>query len=196
MLATDRDQLETEIDQRLDAGDLEAAAAAMISGYGPELFSYLLGVTRDRTAAEEVFSIVAEDLWRGLPGFRRESSARTWVYRVTYNALQRHRRDPFRRRKQGLTGKLSQLAAEVRSRTAPFLRTEVKDQVAQLREQLSPDEQTLLVLRIDRGMSWRAVGEVMGGEQPLSEATLAKRFQRVKTKLRRLAEEAGLIPEG
>lgn len=196
MTAPDRSALESAIDRHLEAGDLEAAAAAVITGYGPEILSYLLAMTRDQTAADEVFSIAIEDLWSGLPGFRRESSMRTWLYRVTYNALQRYRKDPFQRRKQGLTGHLSRVAQDVRSRTAPFLRTEVKDRVARLRDQLEPDEQTLLVLRIDRQMSWRSIGAIMGSDDaPLSEATLAKRFQRLKAKLRGLAEEAGLLDE-
>jgi serine phosphatase RsbU (regulator of sigma subunit) len=38
-----------------------------------------------------------------------------------------------------------------RSSTAPYLRTEVKTRMRVLRERLPVDDQTLLVLRIDKG---------------------------------------------
>jgi RNA polymerase sigma-70 factor (ECF subfamily) len=188
-------EVEAQIGRQLDAGDLSGAATTIVRGYGSETLSYLTAVSRDPCLAEEVFSAITEDLWRGLPGFRRECSARTWLYRLAYNALQRQRSDPFRRRQRAISRELQQVADEVRSKTAPFLRTEVKDGVARLREQLSRAEQTLLILRVDRNLSWREVGVIMAeGDTPLGEATLAKRFQRVKDKLRRLAAEAGLLP--
>ena len=182
-------QLEAEIAGRLDAGDLAAAAAAMLRGYGVEIFGYLVALARDPPLADEVFSMVSEDLWRGLPGFRRESSARTWLYRLAWHAFQRRREDAFDRRRSPLLPALEELVAEIRSRTAPFLRTEVKQAVARLRDELAPDEQALLILRIDRGLAWREIAEVMAAP----EATLNKRFERIKDKLRGLAEAAGLI---
>jgi len=86
------------------------------------------------------------------------------------------------------------VAAEVRSTTALHLKSEAKDAIARLREQLSPVEQSLLVLRVDRGLSWAEVSEVMSTpEDPLDSRAAAKRFQRVKDKLRTLATEAGLL---
>lgn len=191
----ERERIEATIGEKLDSGDHQAAAAAILRGYGVEVLGYLIAQTRDSDLADDVFATTCEDLWRGLPSFRRESSARTWLYRVAYNALQRHRKDAFARRRRPLSPELAEIAQDVRTRTAPYLRTEAKDAVSELRQKLAPDEQTLLILRIDRGLSWREVGEVMAGDDdPPSEATLAKRFQRVKTRLRRLAEEAGLIP--
>lgn len=41
---------------------------------------------RDRAAAEEVTQEVLVRVWRGLPGFRSESSLSTWIYTITRNA--------------------------------------------------------------------------------------------------------------
>jgi RNA polymerase sigma-70 factor (ECF subfamily) len=66
--------------------------------------------------------------------------------------------------------------------------------VARLRNQLTPAEQSLLVLRVDRALSWSEVATVMSTpEERLDAQAAAKRFQRVKTKLRKLAEDAGLL---
>jgi RNA polymerase sigma-70 factor (ECF subfamily) len=70
------------------------------------------------------------------------------------------------------------------------MRTDVKQGVAKLRERLDPDDQTLLILRVDRDLSWREVADVMG----LGEPALRKRFERIKTRLREMAREEKIVP--
>lgn len=187
--------LETDIARLLEAGDLPSAAAAIMRGYGPAILGYLAALARDEDRADDVFSQFSEDLWRGLPGFRRDSSVRTWVYKLAWHAWLRQERDAFRRHgRPFVSEEMSRLAAAVRSTTALHLKSEAKDAVARLREQLTPSDQTLLVLRIDRGLSWSEVASVMSTpDERLDSPTVAKRFQRVKDRLRRLAEEAGLL---
>jgi RNA polymerase sigma-70 factor (ECF subfamily) len=187
--------LEAEIARLLEASDLTSAAAAIMRGYGPAILGYLAALARDEDRADDVFSQFCEDLWRGLPAFRRDASVRTWVYKLAWHAWLRNERDAYRRHARPLvTEEMSRLAAAVRSTTALHLRTEAKDAVARLREQLAPDEQSLLVLRIDRGLSWSEVASVMSTpEEHLDPQTVAKRFQRVKERLRKLAEDAGLL---
>lgn len=187
--------LESEIARLLEAGDVRSAASAIMRGYGPAILGYLAALARDEDRADDAFSQFSEDLWRGLPGFRREASVRTWVYKLAWHAWLRHERDAFRRhRRSFVSGEMSALAAEVRSTTALHLKSEAKDAVARLRGQLTPAEQSLLYLRIDRGLSWSEVASVMSTpEEGLDSQTVTKRFQRVKDKLRKLAEEAGLL---
>ena len=179
----------------LEAGELASAAAVIMRGYGPEILAYLTALARDEDRADDAFAQFSEDLWRGLPGFRRDASMRTWLYKLAWHAWLRQARDPFRRRVGPLlTDEMSRLVAEVRSTTAFHLKSEARDAVARLRAQLSPAEQSLLVLRIDRGLTWAEVVSVMSTpEERLDAATVAKRFQRVKEKIRRLAEQAGLL---
>jgi RNA polymerase sigma-70 factor (ECF subfamily) len=188
-------------------GDLEGAVTLALELYGAELYGFLHALARDEDVAAEAFSTFAEDLWKGMPKFRWESSLRTWSYALARNALHRVRRDPHRRAERNVP--LSQLeataAAVVRSVTAPYLRTDVKDRFAQLREQLDPDDHALLILRIDRRMSWRDIARAMPGEaggesgEPAESidrraATLRKRFERAKAMLKELAQESGILP--
>src|SRR5215469_5037648 len=96
--------LHSTIEQRigacLDRGDVKQAATEALRGYGPQILAYLSGVLRDDEAAAEVFSEFSEDLWRGIGAFRRESSFRTWAYRLAWNAARQLARDPFRKRGQ------------------------------------------------------------------------------------------------
>ena len=187
--------VEAEIAHLLKSNDLRAAAAAILREYGPSILAYLGALAREADRADDAFSQFCEDLWRGLGGFRRDASIRTWIYQLAWHAWLRCEREPYRRRARPLgTEELSRLAAEVRSTTALHLRSEAKDAVARLRKQLTPGEQSLLVLRIDRGLSWSEVASVMSTpEEHLDAQTAAKRFQRVKEKLRKLAEDAGLL---
>jgi RNA polymerase sigma-70 factor (ECF subfamily) len=59
-----------------------------------------------------------------------------------------------------------------------------------LRASLDPYEQTLLILRVDRGLSWDEVTCVLSSpEDPVNKDALKKRFERVKARLRTLAAD-------
>jgi len=68
------------------------------------------------------------------------------------------------------------------------------DRLLKLRESLDREEQTLLILRVDKAMAWEDVAEVLRADgDPATPAALRKRFERLKEKLGRLAREQGLI---
>ena len=179
----------------LEAGDTRAAAEAVVRDLGPQILGYLVSILRNDAEAGDVFSQFTEDLWRGLPGFRGECPLRVWAYRLAWHAAARHLRDPYRARGRRLdTTELSRIAEEVRSSVLLGKREARQRGVDRLRARLEPDEQTLLVLRLDRGLSWREVATVLADEGvPVDEAALRKRFERLKDKLARMAREEGLI---
>ena len=74
--------LDEEVRALRDRGEAEAAATRAIKALGPEILGYLGALLHDAGEASEVFSQFAEDLWRGLPAFRFESSLRTWAYKL------------------------------------------------------------------------------------------------------------------
>jgi len=187
--------IEQQIASCLDRGDVKQAATEALRGYGPQILAYLAGVLRDDEAAAEVFSEFSEDLWRGIGAFRRESSFRTWAYRLAWNAARQLARDPFRKRGRRLmTSEWSAIAQEVRSSTATQRQFEIQGRLAKLRTALHPDEQSLLILRVDRELSWKEVAQVMSeSETPLDEAALRKRFERLKARLHKMAKKEGLL---
>ena len=181
---------EADVLAALDRGDVAAAATLALRAYGPQIYGYIAAVVRDEDAAADAFAAFSEDLWLGLPAFRREASIRTWAYKLAWHATLKVARDPYKRRARALpSSAYSEIAAQVRTDTAVHLRTETKDRLAELRASLSPEEQSLLVLRLDRQLSWRDVALAMGGE----EAALRKRFERIKERLRAMAKERGLL---
>lgn len=187
--------LEKTVAHALAQGDASGAAAdALVRGYGAEVYGFLVAMLRNDDDAEEAFASFSEEVVRDLPAHRGDSSFRTWCYAVARHAALRMKRGEARRRKRfvdGATGAGERIAFEMRSATTVFRRTDVKDRVRALRDALTDDERELLVLRVDRALEWHEVAVVMGEES----ATLRKRFERTKEKLRVLAERAGLLPQ-
>jgi RNA polymerase sigma-70 factor (ECF subfamily) len=151
---------------------------------------------RDHEEAEDVFALFAENVWRGLPGWEARASARAWAYRVAWNAATRSFRDPWRRRRAQLRlSAASRLAAAVMTTSRRNLEAR-KDRLDALRQTLTQEEQSLLVLRVDRGLSWNDVAEAMGVDDgPSGRAALRKRFERLKEKLAREARARGMLGE-
>jgi RNA polymerase sigma-70 factor (ECF subfamily) len=180
-----RDALEARIAAALDAGELDQAAHETIAGYGPEILGFLVAVQRDEADARDVFSQFSEDLWRGLAKFRRESSMRTWSYKLAHHALVRFVRDPYRRRGRRLaTEEYSELVERVSSRMS---HERASKQLEAARRALDAGEQALLVLRVDRKLAWDEIAEVMAGDGETADAAaLRKRFERIKQRLKKL----------
>ena len=169
-------------------------ATLMIREYGLEITRYLSSVLRDSNLAADVFSSACELMWRHLPQFRGQSSFRTWFFAIARNAQSHAVRDPYRRRASALESapEFDQLEAHVRTVTATFARTETKDRFAHIRSTLTEDEQAILVLRIDRRMTWLEMVDAMAPidaafdpkERDRQSASLRKRFERIRARLR------------
>lgn len=207
MDAEERQRLENDIRRRCGERDFDGAANLAIRGYGPEIFGLLITLHRGEQEASEVFSIFVERMWRGLEGFAWESSFRTWAYTVARNASRNHQEEMRRRARfhPPLPDELSQIAEATRTATRSYLQTEKKSGIQRLRESLSPEEQMILSLRVDRRLAWNDLARVMheGEDAPTAEdlkrdsARLRKRFQAIKDKLMVLGRREGIIdPDG
>jgi RNA polymerase sigma-70 factor (ECF subfamily) len=197
------DAIDLEVTELVKGEQLDAAATKVLEAYGSELYGFLVNMLGNEGDAAEVFSQAAEDLWKGLPKFGFRCSLRTWIYVLGRHAASRFKRSPWnkgeRRRSDSLVASLANVA---RSRTQPWLRTEIKDRFQAIRESLDEEDRTLLTLRIDRDMAWEDVARVTleqdePDKQTLTRETdrLRKRFQLLKGELRKKAQEAGLLDE-
>jgi RNA polymerase sigma-70 factor, ECF subfamily len=201
-----RNAVENEARRAFNGGDFERAAAVALNGFGGEIFGFLVDRLRSESDAADVFSDFVEDLWRGLPAFQWRSTVRVWAYVLARNAANRHVRSPARRASRNLplsrVPGLAEVVERARTRTRMHLRSEVKSAVARLRENLPPDDQLMLSLRIDKELSWAEIAQVLAGAceddaktRARAAARLRQRFKTVKARLRRQAEAAGLLDE-
>jgi RNA polymerase sigma-70 factor, ECF subfamily len=205
-MGTSIEQIEHAAKTAWDRGDFTGVVTVLMESYGDEVHAFVVASARgDLGIADEVFSQFTEDLWRGLPKFEWRSSLRAWCYKIARNALHRYRRAPHNRRdrRAGLSDAqvLERLADSVRSRTRPYLRSEVKSEFEKLREKLSEEDQSLLILRINRKLAWREVAHALMAETETANdaeierlaTALRQRLVEVKARLKRLAQEAGLL---
>ncbi len=183
------DPSEEPIARCLDDGAYAEAATLALRAYGPQIRGYLAAILGEVAAAGDAFSQFTEDLWRGIKAFRRECTLKTWAYKLAYNAARMQRRDAFRRRVRPIyTGEYSQLADRLARSTLVHRDPLAADRLGRLRASLSPADRTLLVLRVDKGLSWPEIALVLAEEEPgVDAAALRKRFERLK---KRLVEEA------
>jgi RNA polymerase sigma-70 factor (ECF subfamily) len=188
--------LEPRVQALLQAGDQNGAAGAVIEALGPAILRYLRSMLREEDDAGDAFSQWAENVWHGLPDFRFGASLKTWSYRLAWNAAQNLRNEAWRRHGQRFaTGQASALAASLRTRSALVVERQ-RQALDELRAALDEEERCLLVLRLDQGLSWDEVAAVLAeGGAPVSAATLMKRFERIKTKLGKLARDRGLLDD-
>jgi RNA polymerase sigma-70 factor (ECF subfamily) len=201
--ATDAD--ESALRAACAAGDLTKATTEGLRKYGPEVLGFLVAFHKDYDAAGDSFALFSERLWQTLADFGWRCSLRTWCYRLARNAAIDVQRGEQRRRKRqvGISSapEVLAVAAKTRTETMSSLRTEKRSALEKLRDELSEEDRTLLVLRVNRQLEWREIalvlagGEIVDDEEELirEAARLRKRFQIVKERLRRLARDRGLL---
>lgn len=200
LVASDSETPETPAEVELRAlaeqQDWRALTTRALQTYGAELLAYLHAVARDPDLATEAFAELGEDLWRGIASFRWGASLRTWLYTLARNALNQLRRQPRRRADRNLPlSSAPELEVVVRTMTNQFQRTDVKDKFRVLYDELDPEEHELLLLRLDRELSWKEIARILGGDSELDTraAALRKRFERTRERLKKLAIDRGLV---
>jgi RNA polymerase sigma-70 factor (ECF subfamily) len=181
----------------LVGADAAITVERVLRDHGQEIFGWMLASLPAESDAADAFSLFSEDLWRSLARYDGRCSMRTWCYMLARHAVSRianaSRAMPEGARAIPISqAPVSRIAAELRERTVEHLRSDVKAKVRALREHLDPEDQMLLVLRVDKDLAWRDISMVFLGDAADDDelarhaALLRKRFERVKTKLRSL----------
>jgi len=184
------------------AGDMQEAVRLGLAQYQVEVYSFLCARLRSEADAHDVFAQLSEDLWRGIASFAWRCSFRTWLYTLARNAAVRFERAPANQsRRHARVSEVAEPVAGERSRTRPYLRTDIKDRFAALRATLDPDDQTLLILRVDRNLSWEEVARILHDEDADDAAlrrratNLRQRFKQLKERIQQLARAEGLLDD-
>jgi RNA polymerase sigma-70 factor, ECF subfamily len=178
------DPRDAELRELITRGDHERATEEALRSYGPELIGWLCSILPTTADAHDAFSRMSEELWKSLGRFDGRCAVRTWCYMLARHAAARIRGRSGKRR-EVLVSQIPSLQDAKRTR----------DVYAEIRTELDEEDQTLLVLRVDRNLAWRDIAQVLLGETARpSELTrkssaLRKQFERVKDRLRLLADK-------
>ncbi|HYL68288.1 MAG TPA: sigma-70 family RNA polymerase sigma factor [Candidatus Limnocylindria bacterium] len=180
---------EAELVTELQAGS-DAAFDWLVTYYHAGVFNLVYGILADPADAADVTQEVFLRAFRGIRGFRRGSSLKTWLYRISVRQALNHRRWFWRHHRQQIS-----IDAEVEGKNpaneltdkeaTPLEQYEAHETQATVRRglaQVPPLFRSAVILRDLEGLSYEEVAEVL----EVSVGTVKSRILRG----RRLLKEA------
>lgn len=168
------------------AGDVGAAVTAVLRLYGAEVFGFISALVEVPAFARDVYVAVGEVVWCRLPAFEWGCDLRTWIYGVARRTLATFRDQ------HGSPANVLFTEAPRPPGSGPFRQKEFRGVVAVLRRKLAAEERELLILRVDRGLSWRSLA-ITGLGDYASDAELAREEERLRESLKNLTEKLARI---
>ena len=157
-----------------------AGALLALETYGGELHAFLAAAAQHTAQADAAYAELCHDVWRSFVMFRWGASLRTWLYVLAYEALLRI--------ELRVVSDRPRTCYEVDALLDRARAASVRWQYTGLRERLDREERALLVLKIDRNLSWKDVVEVLD----IEELSLRMRLDKIKTRVKTLAREANV----
>ena len=175
---------ETRVAPAVEApSEVEAEFAALYRDSRDDVFAYVSGLLRDRSAAEDVTAQAFERAYRRRSSFdAKRGTHRAWLFGIARNAAL----DELRRRRR--TAELVTEPADADA-PAPEESAELALRRAALRAalaELAPRERELVALKFFAGLANTEIASVVG----TSESNVGTRLHRVLEKLREACDAA------
>jgi len=182
-------ELDARIRELLRAGQISEATTLALRVLGPEILGFLSGVLGDADG-DEAFQSFSEHLWKSLDQFKGLCTMRTWAYVIARRAISKFRRGERRHLEVRVPiSELQDVLEEVR-KTRTTLAPD-RQRLTKLRDELKIPDRMLLIMRVDRSLSFEEIAmafaddpDALSAEELKREsARLRKRFQLVKRSL-------------
>jgi RNA polymerase sigma-70 factor, ECF subfamily len=170
---------------RIARGD-RLAMQVLFARHHVRIYRFVLRLTRDEMAAEDVISEVFLDVWRQANRFEGRSAVSTWLIAIArFKALSMLRK----RREEGLDDEKAEQIEEPSD--DPGLATEKRDKGAKLRQclaALSPEHREVIDLVYYHEKSVEEAAQIIG----IPENTVKTRMFYARKKLGELCRMAGI----
>src|SRR5579863_3813909 len=182
---------ETSLVSELQAGS-DVAFDWLVTYYHASVYNVIYGIIADRSDAADVTQEVFLKAFRGIHGFRRGSSLKTWLYRIAVRESLNHRRWWQRHSRNEVSIDVSadqnRAAIEVEDLEAtPFDQLAARETQAAVRgalAELSEAYRSAVILRDLEGLSYEEVAEVL----EISVATVKTRILRGRRALKKILD--------
>jgi RNA polymerase sigma-70 factor (ECF subfamily) len=162
---------------KFDVTDRDAVFERLIGEFGPALQRLTAGYASGDADRQDLFQDIVSGVWNALPGFRGESSQRTWIYRIAHNVaiswsmrqhLRRRREQPLDDIDPGHTASPEMLAIDA----------ERRQMLVDAVRGLGGNDKQIVLLHLE-GLSNAEITDVVG----MSEGTVATRLTRIRKRL-------------
>ncbi len=152
-----------ELVQRARAGD-EAALGMLARRHHAAAYRVALSVTRRDDLAQDVVQDAFLKAFRALGGFRADASFRTWLLTITANEAKGVLRRAGRRKETALEDAGPVVSDESDPAEAAMMAQEAS-RARKMLERLPEKQRLSVALRIEEGLSFKEIGEVIGSSE-------------------------------
>jgi len=174
---------DAELVERYLAGDMTAFDELMIR-YERQIYRLCYRFVENRDDAMDLAQEVFIKAFEHLGSFRRESSLKTWLYRIAMNHCINHKK------------KHSQEFVEVNEYTGSVMSSvqsqleerEQREHLRRMVQQLPPKQKAILELRINEHLSYEEIAHISGRSVSTIKASVFFALE----KLRKLVKDANL----
>ncbi len=182
---------EAELVTELQDGS-DAAFEWLVTHYHAAIYNLVLGMLGDSADAADTTQEVFLKAFRGIRGFRRSSSLKTWLYRITIREALNQRRWWWRHRRQqtsiDVEGNNGQAPLDLEDLSATpfdqFAAQEVQALVRRALQAVPEAFRSAVILRDLEGLPYEEVAEVLD----VSVGTVKSRILRGRRALREILE--------
>jgi len=151
--------MDEQIQAALRANQHTEALELILDAYRVKVFHLACALLNDRADAEEAAQESFLRIWKGLPGFRGQSSLSTWIYAVTRNTCLSYRQT--RRRPVSLPLDDEPVRAAVEAWHAARQPRESRFDLLRLLPQVAENHRQVLTLYYLEGKSYEEVAEML-----------------------------------
>ncbi len=189
---------EADLVHELQAGS-DAAFDYLVTYYHVGVFNLVYGILSDSADAADVTQEVFLRAFRGIRGFRRGSSLKTWLYRISVRQALNHRRWCWRHHRQQVSidaeeeGKFPALDLKDKEATPyeRFAAQETRRSVRRALAQVPALFRSAVILRDLEGLSYEEVAEVL----EVSVGTVKSRILRGRRMLKEILDPVVAAPQ-
>ncbi len=173
---------DSELVERGRSGD-EVALGALVRRHQDMAFRIALSITRNEDVALDVVQDAFLKAFRALDGFRGDAAFRTWLGTIVGNEARGALRKAKRRRESALD-EVGPVASDDKDVAQAI---EIMDESSRARRMMQelPEKQRLSVsLRIEEGLSFREIGELIGSSEGAARVNYFHGIRRLRELMR------------
>ena len=142
----------------------ESALGTLVRRHHAAAYRVAVSLVKDDDLAQDVVQDAFMKAFKALDGFRGEAAFRTWLFTITANEARGALRRLGRRRETALDDAVAVQSDAVSPARAAILAQEAS-RARDMLERLPEKQRMSVSLRIDEGLSFREIGEIIGSSE-------------------------------